>query len=305
MIENTQTRYNLLCMRMRARAETVCGNFPRPLATEEHFRAAEERLGFHLPPILHQRYTTVSNGLDFFMPGYWFRGIADNWYASRPNWYTVEDEVWHGIRLDEATHNALEAHPGAFIVLDHPPEDALYLATLGGHEHVWLDGPTGQLWRISEYYDENNEFGGSRYNFWAHSVEDWLERKLAIPPGYGFTDPYNPRYLLAPKMLDETNSIEDASTDENQDHDNMAEPFRLRSPRAKRMWQHLLHLRRLREQVIQTLNELGNTWYMMVKEVGEEEAQELGNEEMLQNLANTDAKIYYMEWTITALGFLT
>ncbi len=71
------------------------------------------------------------------------------------------------------------------------------------------------------------------------------------------------------------------------------------------MWQHLLHLRRLREQVIQTLNELGNTWYMMVKEVGEEEAQELGNEEMLQNLANTDAKIYYMEWTITALGFLT
>ncbi len=139
MIEDTQTRYNMLCMRMRARAETVCGNFPRPLATEEHFRAAEERLGFHLPPILHQRYTTVSNGLDFFMPGYWFRGIADNWYASRPNWYTVEDEVWHGIRLDEATHNALEAHPGAFIVLDHPPEDALYLATLGGHEHVgWM-----------------------------------------------------------------------------------------------------------------------------------------------------------------------
>jgi hypothetical protein len=308
MIEDTQTRYNLLCMRMRARAETVCGNFPRPLATAAQVRAAEKRLGFQLPLILHHLYTTVSNGLDFFKPGYWFHGIADEWYASQPNFYTIESAYrGHGKRMDDATRGSLQAHPGAFVVLDGIPEGAVCLAELGGNDEAWLDDLTGQLWESSPYYDEDGEFRGQAYSFCAPSVEDWLERKLAAPPDQESAGLYQPPYLLTTVMRSD-GKISEADIPPAVSLDDLAHEARtaLRSHtrRGERMEQHMLHLRRMREQVVQTLYEVGSTWYTMVREVGAVSARELGSEEMLQQLANAEAEIYCVEWHIQQNGYL-
>lgn len=70
------------------------------------------------------------------------------------------------------------------------------------------------------------------------------------------------------------------------------------------MEQHMLDLRRTREKIVQTLYEVGNTWYTMVREVGAVKARELGNEEILQQLANAEAQIYCIEWMIQTDGFL-
>ena len=77
-----------------------------------------------------------------------------------------------------------------------------------------------------------------------------------------------------------------------------------RQQRGDRTEQHVQHLRRMREQVVQTLYEVGNTWYTMVREGGAVKACELGNEEMLQRLANSEAEIYRVEWMIQTGGFL-
>jgi len=70
------------------------------------------------------------------------------------------------------------------------------------------------------------------------------------------------------------------------------------------MEQHMLHLRRMREQIVQNLYEVGNTWYAMVKEVGAVRARELGNEEVLQQLSNAEAQVYCIEWMIQTGGVL-
>jgi hypothetical protein len=253
-------------------------------------------------------YMTVSNGAEFFEPGNGIYGVPDEWYAQNPNASTIEPARGHGKRLDPVTEQALETHLGAFVVLkDFPLEDTVSIADLGGGERIWLDGLMGKLWADSEFYDENHEYGGVAYSFWAPSVEDWLERKLAAPPNQESAGLYQPPYLLATVMRSD-GKVSEADIPPAVSLDDLAHEARTamqtRQQRGERMEQHMLHLRRMREQVVQTLYELGNTWYTMVREVGAVKARELGNEEMLQRLANAEAEIYRVEWMIQTRGFL-
>ncbi|HKW22872.1 MAG TPA: SMI1/KNR4 family protein, partial [Ktedonobacterales bacterium] len=203
MIEDTQTRYNLLSMRMRARATYVVGeeSLLRPLDSATQLHGFERQLGFSLPPMLCHLYLTVSNGAEFFKPGNWMYGVPDEWYAQNPNAPTISSYQGFGKRLDLVTEHALETHPGAFAVLkDFPPEGTVSIADLGGGERIWLDGLTGKLWADSEYYDENHEFGGFAYSFFAPSVEIWLERKLAAPPNQESAGLYHRPYPLTQIM---------------------------------------------------------------------------------------------------------
>jgi SMI1 / KNR4 family (SUKH-1) len=283
MTEDTQTRYNLLCMRMRARAEGVYGGLSQSPVTEAQVRAAERRLGFQLPLALHQLFTTIANGGQFFESSGWLGGIADDQYARNPNIHSIEEYPGHGSRLDDATRAALQSHLGAFVILDDLPEGTIWLAGLGGNDMAWLDGPTGEVWFQSEYFDQNNE-SGIAYGFLAPSVEDWLERELATPPFPEPVDALPPPYPLA-AILRPDGQISDA-TIPAAPVDSF--PF---SERGKHMQQHLSRLRRNREQVIHALYEIGTTWYAMVREVGAMEAREFGSEEMLQQLARAEAEI--------------
>jgi len=310
MIEDTQTRYNVLCMRMRARATYVIGeeSLLRPLDSATQLHAFERQLGFSLPPMLCHLYTTVANGAEFFEPGNWVYGVPDEWYAQNPNAPTISLYQGYGKRLDPVTEQALETHPGAFVVLkDFPPEGMVAIADLGGGERIWLDGLTGNLWTDSEFYDENHQYGGIAYSFWASSVEDWLERKLAASPNQESAGLYHPPYPLA-QIMRADGEISEADIPPAVSLDDLAHDARAalgtRKQRGERMEQHMLHLRQMREQVVQTLYEVSNTWCTMVREVGAVRARELGSEEMLQQLANAEAEIFCVEWMIQTRGFL-
>ena len=310
LIADTQTRYNLLCMRMRARATYVVGeeSLLRPLDSATQLHAFERQLGFSLPPMLCHLYLTVSNGAEFFEPGNWIYGVPDEWHAQNPNAPTISPYQGFRKRVDPLTEHALETHPGAFVVLkDFPPEGTVSIADLGGGERIWLDGLTGKLWADSEFYDENHEFGGIAYSFWAPSVEDWLERKLAAPPNQESAGLYHESYPLAQIMRADGEiskaDIPPAVLLDDLAHEAYAR-LRLGKQRGESMEQHMLHLRRMREQIVQNLYEVGNTWYAMVKEVGAVRARELGNEEVLQQLSNAEAQVYCIEWMIQTGGVL-
>ena len=310
MIEDTQTRYNLLSMRMRARATYVVGeeSLLRPLDSATQLHGFERQLGFSLPPMLCHLYLTVSNGAEFFEPGNWIYGVPDEWHAQNPNAPTISSYQGFGKRLDPVTEHALETHPGAFAVLkDFPPEGTVSIADLGGGERIWLDGLTGKLWADSEYYDENHEFGGFAYSFFAPSVEIWLERKLAAPPNQESAGLYHEPYPLA-QIMRADGEISETGIPSAVSLDDLAHEARAalgtRKQRGERMEQHMLHLRQMREQIVQNLYEVGNTWYAMVREVGAVKARELGSEETLKQLANAEAQIYRIEWMIQTGEFL-
>lgn len=308
-----ETQYQLLCLRMRARAKYVCESLLRPLDSEGRLQVVEGQLGFHLPLMLHHLYLTVSNGAEFFEPGNWVYGIPDGWHVQYPNAPTIELYRGSGKRLDLETEQALETYPGAFVVLEDIPEGTVPIADLGGGERVWLDGLTGKLWADSEFYDEHYEYGGIAYSFWAPSVEDWLERKLAAPPFLESTSLAPPRRFLSDAIHDRGSSTRTPAAAHGTGHAfngltntaNQPYPRPLpQSRRGERMEQHVMQLRRMRDVVVKTLYELAATWHAVATEISETKVQMLGDEMMLQQLADAEAQIYHLEWQIEQSGYL-
>lgn len=70
------------------------------------------------------------------------------------------------------------------------------------------------------------------------------------------------------------------------------------------MEQHVMRLRRMRDVVVKTLYELATTWHAIVIEISETKARLLGDETMLQQLADAEAQIYRLEWQIEQGGYL-
>jgi SMI1/KNR4 family protein SUKH-1 len=182
---------------MRAHAVYIGEGLLFPPATEAEIQACEERLGFKLPPMMRELYMTVANGSDFFGPGYSFATVSDKFVGHGSGYPVLGEFVGSGPRpFDDATVEAMRSHPGSFIVCEKNPAGLVGLAHVGCNIWVTLDGATGHLY-LDEAHYEDGECVGSAFSFLAASLEEWLERDLAVPPSRSTEARYYAHYLLA------------------------------------------------------------------------------------------------------------
>ena len=200
------TKHTSLCLRLRARALYTSDGIHYPPATEAQIEAAEARLGFQLPPMLRELYTTIANGADFFSPGKCIHGIVDE-NEKRPNIPTMEGFVAKGPRpFDAETISLLRAHPGSYVLCEQEPTGLVALAHVGCGVYVHLDGYTGRLYIRDAHY-ENGEDVGAAFSWCASSVEEWVERTLASSPRDSSEAKYFPRYPLASILSNEGEDV--------------------------------------------------------------------------------------------------
>ncbi len=196
-------RFSTICARMRAHAIYLGEGLLFPPATEAEIDAAEARLGFTLPPMLRELYTTVANGSDFFGWGYNFYTISDKFVGYGSGYPVLGELLGDGPRpFDEATVEALRAHPGAYIVCEGIPAGFVDFATLGCEVHAHLDGFTGHIY-ISDNHSTNGVIDGLAYSFGASSFEEWLERKLSPSRLEDAEARYQPHHPLADALAAE------------------------------------------------------------------------------------------------------
>ena len=208
-------RFSTICARMRAHAIYLGAGLLFPPATESEIEAAEERLGFTLPPMLRELYTTVANGSDFFGRGYHFPTISDKFVGYGSGYPVLGELVGDGPRvLDDATVEALRDHPGAYIVRADVPTGFVHLASLGCEVYAFLDGLTGHIY-ITDNHWTDDVIDGLAYSFGASSFEEWLERKLSTSRLESAEARYQPHYPLADALAaDATHPGEQESDDE-------------------------------------------------------------------------------------------
>lgn len=196
-------RFSTICARMRAHAIYLGEGLLFPPATEAEIDAAEARLGFTLPPMLRELYTTVANGSDFFGWGYDFYTISDKFVGYGSGYPVLGEIMGDGPRpFDDATVEALRAHPGAYIVCEDMPTGFVDFASLGCEVHAYLDGFTGHIY-ISDNHGTNGVIDGLSYSFGASSLEEWLERRLSFSRLNSDEARYQPHHPLADALAAE------------------------------------------------------------------------------------------------------
>lgn len=196
--------FSTICERMRAQAAYVSHGLRFPRATEAEIQACEERLGFKLPPMLRELYMTVANGSNFFGPGYSFFTIFDDFARTHLNYPILGETIGDGPRvLDDATVEALRAHPGAYVTCPHIPMGFVEFALLGCNVCAYLDGFTGHIYIRDDIY-EGDEWNGPTFSFGADTLEEWLERQLAEPWSRSSEWRYQPHEPLAAVLADES-----------------------------------------------------------------------------------------------------
>ena len=306
VLKGMSTEYTSLCLRLRARALYASNGIHYPPVTKAQIEAAEVRLGFQLPPLLRELYTTVANGADFFGPGEWFHGIVDE-NETKPDIPTMEAFVGDGPRsFDAETINHLRAHPGSYIVSEDLPAGFVALTHIGCGIYVYLDGYTGHLYVRDALY-ENGEVVGAAFSWCAQSVEEWVERTLALSPCDSSEAKYLPHYPLATlgdKAAHEgegavyrDSTIERSPvplpTDEDARLMSQFEATRVAQAASPR-GQLRRHLQRVREEIVRQIHHL-NAIGAYAQEAGSSLAQDIEQSEAIQRLADAEAQIYALE----------
>jgi hypothetical protein len=202
-------RYAALIARLRqGRPEWLVGYAP---VSEATVRAAEQRMGYRLPPFLRWLYTQVGNG--GFGPGKGFTLMGiDGGTASRSRWFpgydaddparprTLEDVVprggpehEEGWDLPAEVEQALLRHPYDYVVF---PCGTSRMATVeistpsGGLEWWEMDLRTGRIfWRMVTSYASDLEEGAGAMppghdclhatSCYYASLEEFFEQQLA------------------------------------------------------------------------------------------------------------------------------
>ncbi len=224
--------FSTICARMRAHAVYIGDGLLFPRATEAEIQACEERLGFTLPAMLRELYMTVANGSDFFGSGYSFSTISDKFVGHGSGYPVLGEIAGDGPRpFDDATVEALRAHPGAYVVCEDIPSDLVAVVHTGCNVWAYLDGTTGHFYLRDDHY-EGGEFKGGAYSFCASSLEEWLERQLVAPPSMSSEGGYQPHFplddFLADKKKDAKSGDDDRPREQEADDasaTNRSEPW--------------------------------------------------------------------------------
>lgn len=303
-----QMPYTSLCLRLRARALYASSGIHYPPITQAQLESAEARLGFQLPPLLRELYTTVANGADFFGPGAWFHGVVDE-HERRPGIPTIEGFVGDGPRpFDAETINILRAYPGSYVLCEKEPASFVVLAHVGCGIFINLDGYTGHLYLREDHYESGEAVGGV-FSWCAQSVEEWVERTLALSPCDSSEARYLPHYPLtaieAGAANEDTDAAESAgemeSTSPTPPEDEGSQSMsQFRAWRAARAQvanprkQLRLRLQRVREEIVRQIHHL-DAISAYAQEVGSSLAQDIEQSEAIQRLADAEAQIYALE----------
>lgn len=300
------TKYTSLCLRLRARALYASNGIHYPPVTQAQVEVAEARLGFQLPPMLRELYTTVANGADFLAPGKSFYGIVDE-NETRPGVPTMEGFAADGPRpFNAETIQLLRAHPGSYVICEREPVGFAVFAHVGCNIYVNLDGYTGRLYLREDHY-EHGEFTGGAFSWCAQSVEEWVERTLALSPCDSSEAKYLPRYPLAAIGDKAANKGEGAAhsdsavapTTPRADADaRLVTQFKAsraaQAQAAQPREQLRLHLQRVREEIVRQIRHL-DAIIAYVQEVGSSLVQDIEQNEAIQRLADAEAQIYALE----------
>lgn len=300
------TKYTSLCLRLRARALYASNGIHYPPVSEAQVEAAEARLGFQLPSMLRELYTTVANGASFFSPGERFLGIVDE-NERRPGIPTIEGFVGHGPRpFDAETVNLLRAHPGSYVLCEREPAGFVALAHVGCNIYANLDGYTGRLYMREDHY-ENSACVGGAFSWCAQSVEEWVARVLALSPCDTSEAKYLPHFPLAAigdKAVDKGEGAAHsdsavAPTTPRADGDarlvsQFKAPLAAQAQAAHPREQLRLHLQRVREEIVRQIHHL-DVIIAYAQEVGSSLVQDIEQSEALQRLADAEAQIYALE----------
>jgi SMI1/KNR4 family protein SUKH-1 len=256
--------FSTICERMRAHAVYMGEGLLFPPATEAEIQACEERLGFKLPPMMRELYMTVANGSDFFWWGYNYYTVSDDFARKHSNYPILGEIVGDGPRpFDDATVEALRAHPGAYVVCECIPAGFVDFASLGCEVFACLDGFTGHIY-ISDNHSTNGEPDGLAFSFGASSLEEWLERWFAEPSSGSSEGRYQPHIPLASVLAAESEDTpkEDAIPTQP-DRQEGGKPTALKGgvsweySEAPRYQEHLrIGLERARAEVTQQLYDL-------------------------------------------------
>lgn len=141
-------------------------DFVFPPATAQQVAETEGMLGFALPPLLRELFTTVANG--GFGPGYGLNGVIGGFGERLPEGYLgfkqssrLVDIAWYEQRQQPTTLLRLPfyVHPDRFVMLCH----------WGCAIYSYLDCWTERVFRGACYRD----FYGFRYE--ASSLFEWLD----------------------------------------------------------------------------------------------------------------------------------
>lgn len=294
-------RFGLLCLRLRAYAIHAGGGLSAPPVSEEQLRQAEARLGFRLPALLRRLYMTVANGAEFFMPGRIVYGIADELNSRPAGPGSIESVRGDGARLDQATVVALQEHPGAFVTPDAVPADFVVLCALGDTVSIWLDGLTGLLYASDNVLDHNGEQAHG-FSFWAFSVEDWLERELAVEPrrDKGLHQPLVPLAGIstATQTPDTTLPNSQKQPQNPPSNSQLQRKVDVLSDRAhqwrERRRQEAQRLRLVRQEVVRLLGEVADIEYAVASETDKVPANTTWDDPVLKSLADAEAQLYAM-----------
>lgn len=210
--------FRTICERMRAHAIYIGEGLLFPPATEAEIQACEERLGFKLPSMMRELYTTVANGSDFFGWGYNFYTVSDDFARKYTDYPILGKIVGDGPRpFDDATVEVLRTHPGAFVVCKRIPAGFVDFASLGCEVFAYLDGLTGHIY-ISDNHSTNGEPDGLAFSFGASSLEEWLERWFTSSPDAVSEGRFQPLRPLAEVLA------EDSTRPIGQESDNITIP---------------------------------------------------------------------------------
>lgn len=109
-------------------------------ATEEQLRAAEERLGFPLPPDLRRFYAEIADGGLSLADVEVFPGVED--LASAGNWN------W---RLHPRIEEALLRHPNCYVVVDSLPQTFLQIGWDRGGGSTAISLLTGCVYDVCDW----------------------------------------------------------------------------------------------------------------------------------------------------------
>lgn len=279
-------RFSTICARMRAHAIYLGDGLLFPPATEAEIEAAEKRLGFTLPPMLRELYTTVANGSDFFGWGYDFYTISDKFVGYGSGYPVLGEIMGDGPRpFDEATVEALRAHPGAFVVCERTPAGLVDFASLGCEVHAELDGFTGHIY-ISDNHGTNGVIDGLAYSFGASSLEEWLERRLSPSRLNSGEARYQPHHPLANALA------ADATHPDEQESDKTLRRIRQGYNEISGYHAHLwAGLNRARAVITQQIYDLDSMQDYIVERDVNDRPEPYDTSDTMQQLADIEAQI--------------
>lgn len=294
------TQYRSLCLRLRARALYTSNGIYYPPVTEAQVEAAEARLGFQLPQVLREIYTTVANGADFLGPGKCFHGIIDEQADRGSSAPTIEEFIGEGPRpFDAETVELLRTYPGSYVLCDKgDPAGLVTLAHIGCNVYVHLDGFTGYLYLRDDHY-ENSEFVAGAYSWCALSLNEWLERNLALAPTDMSEAKYQPHYPLATILTNNgegaNSRVDETTLSHHQRSLPMSTSIAPQAAGAPNPRERLrLRLQSVREGIVRQIYQFDEI-ATSAQELGDLLTQEFADSQAIQRLADAEAQIYALE----------